>query len=576
MSFADTGLSEDVLKAVADSGYDTPTPIQEKAIPTVLMGRDILGCAQTGTGKTASFTLPMIDILAHGRAKMRMPRSLILEPTRELATQVAENFDKYGKYSKLNKALLIGGTDMKAQIKILDSGADVLIATPGRLLDMFERGHLIMRDVKILVIDEADRMLDMGFIPDIEKIVAMLPPLRQTLFFSATMAPEIKRLADKFLQNPKEISVSAPASTAATVTQGLAIVRPGGEHRGLDGKKKLKRDVLREMIDHEAVSDAIVFCNRKMDVASVYKSLSKRGYKVGQLHGDMSQPARTEMLAGFKNKDFNILVCSDVAARGLDIPNLSHVFNFDIPINAEDYVHRIGRTGRAGKEGHAYSIALPEDGKYVSAIEKLIGKEIPRLEMDGFAKAELSEGDDRGGRGGRGGRSGGRGGERGGRSRDRGSRDRKPAPVQTTPVQTTPVQTAPESTPAVADEQPAEAKTSSAPAPQPEATSKRKERGARDGGRGRGRDGQNRARQDRGRERTAVREIHNEICDGHMPAFLMRAPDAPASKGEKPTSKDEKKAAPKKAAPKKRAPRKKAAPKADTPAQTETSNSSED
>jgi len=596
MSFADTGLSEHVLKAVTDSGYDTPTPIQEKAIPTVLMGRDILGCAQTGTGKTASFTLPMIDILSHGRAKMRMPRSLILEPTRELATQVAENFDKYGKYSKLNKALLIGGTDMKAQIKILDAGADVLIATPGRLLDMFERGHLIMRDVKILVIDEADRMLDMGFIPDIEKIVAMLPPLRQTLFFSATMAPEIKRLADKFLQNPKEISVSAPASAAATVTQGLAIVRPTSEHRGMDGKKKLKRDVLREMIDHEAVSDAIVFCNRKTDVAAVYKSLSKRGYSVGQLHGDMSQPARTEMLAGFKNKDFNILVCSDVAARGLDVPNLSHVFNYDIPINAEDYVHRIGRTGRAGKEGHAYSIALPEDGKFVAAIERLVGKEIPRLSMDGFAAAELSEDD---GRGGRGGRSGGRGSERGGERGGRGGRDRKPAPnkdagspasvqasapaqaaSEAAPVQAVPVQQAqqPAAQPA---EQPTEqaAKVDDKPAeaPQREARPERKERGGR--GRG-GRNGQDRNGQDRGgrerggrdrggRDRSPVREIHNEICDGHMPAFLMRAPDTLVSKDEAPAAKDEKKAEPKKAAPKKRAPRKKAAPKTDAPSASE-------
>jgi len=592
MSFADTGLSEHVLKAVTDSGYDTPTPIQEKAIPTVLMGRDILGCAQTGTGKTASFTLPMIDILSHGRAKMRMPRSLILEPTRELATQVAENFDKYGKYSKLNKALLIGGTDMKAQIKILDAGADVLIATPGRLLDMFERGHLIMRDVKILVIDEADRMLDMGFIPDIEKIVAMLPPLRQTLFFSATMAPEIKRLADKFLQNPKEISVSAPASAAATVTQGLAIVRPTSEHRGMDGKKKLKRDVLREMIDHEAVSDAIVFCNRKTDVAAVYKSLSKRGYSVGQLHGDMSQPARTEMLAGFKNKDFNILVCSDVAARGLDVPNLSHVFNYDIPINAEDYVHRIGRTGRAGKEGHAYSIALPEDGKFVAAIERLVGKEIPRLSMDGFAAAELSEDD---GRGGRGGRSGGRGSERGGERGGRGGRDRKPAPNKDAgspaSVQASaPAQAASEAAPVQAvpvqqDQQPAEQPTEQAAkvddkpaeAPQREARPERKERGGR--GRG-GRNGQDRNGQDRGgrerggrdrggRDRSPVREIHNEICDGHMPAFLMRAPDTLVSKDEAPAAKDEKKAEPKKAAPKKRAPRKKAAPKTDAPSASE-------
>jgi len=569
MSFADTGLSEDVLRAVADSGYDTPTPIQVKAIPTVLMGRDILGCAQTGTGKTASFTLPMIDILAHGRAKMRMPRSLILEPTRELATQVAENFDKYGKYHKLNKALLIGGTDMKAQTKILDGGADVLIATPGRLLDMFERGHLIMRDVKILVIDEADRMLDMGFIPDIERIVSMLPPLRQTLFFSATMAPAIKRLADKFLMNPKEISVSAPASTAETVTLGLVIVRPTSLHRGQDGKKKLKREVLRDLISHEDVKDAIIFCNRKVDVATVYKSLSKRGYQVGQLHGDMSQPSRTETLARFKNKDFNLLVCSDVAARGLDIPNLSHVFNFDIPINAEDYVHRIGRTGRAGKEGHAYSIALPEDGKYISAIEKLIGKEIPRLKMTNFETAQLGDGDDRGQERTRTRSREENRGENRGRDRSR-NRDRTPRPAQNHPPATAPaaaqepaIQTPVQSPSAAADTPPTEVTTAS-PAPQPRAERRprsernaprndRSERSERASGRGR----------NRGSHDTS-RDIHNEICDGHMPAFLTSPAAIPIDKAP-PGKAGEKKAEQKKAPPKKRAPRKKPVVKTDPP-----------
>ncbi len=541
MSFDDTGLSEDVLRAVTDSGYTTPTPIQEKAIPTVLMGRDILGCAQTGTGKTASFTLPMIDILAHGRAKMRMPRSLILEPTRELATQVAENFDKYGKYHKLSKALLIGGTDMKKQATVLDGGADVLIATPGRLLDMFERGHLLMRDVKILVIDEADRMLDMGFIPDIEKIVSMLPFNRQTLFFSATMAPEIKKLADKFLMNPKEISVAPPASTAETVTQGLAIVQPGGHYRGLDGKKKLKREVLRKLIDHEDVRDAIVFCNRKSDVAVVYKSLSVHGYKAGQLHGDMSQPARTEMLAQFKAKDFNILVCSDVAARGLDIPNLSHVFNYDIPINAEDYVHRIGRTGRAGNEGHAYSIALPEDGKYVTAIEALIGKEIPRLALEDFEAGELSEDDGRGSRGGRGGR-----GDRG-RGRDRGGRERKPRDKGTSQGTGKDIDRPAEQKAEAAEERPErQERPERKERPGREAKRGERKRGGRDKSRGKGRG-----------DKREVREIHNEICDGHMPAFLVNPPagNAPA--------KDEKK----KAAPKKKRPaRKKAAPKTDAAA----------
>ena len=554
MSFADTGLSEDVLRAVTDSGYDTPTPIQEKAIPTVLMGRDILGCAQTGTGKTASFTLPMIDILAHGRAKMRMPRSLILEPTRELATQVAENFDKYGKYHKLNKALLIGGTDMKAQSKVLDAGADVLIATPGRLLDMFERGHLLMRDVKILVIDEADRMLDMGFIPDIEKIVSMLPPLRQTLFFSATMAPEIKKLADKFLMNPKEITVAAPATTADTVTQGLAIVKPGPMHRGMDGKKKLKRDALRAMIAHEDVQDAIVFCNRKADVNIVYKSLSKHGYKAGQLHGDMSQPARTEMLQQFKAKEFNILVCSDVAARGLDIPNLSHVFNYDVPINAEDYVHRIGRTGRAGNKGHAYSIALPEDGKFVKQIEELTSNEIPRIDIEGFDGGELSEKDERGGRGrGRGrGDRGDRGERKEGRGRGRGrgrdKRDDKPAEDKSAEAPAAATAETKTEAPEAKSEQPVEKKER---APR---KSNDKRDNKREGSRDRSRGGA-RGRHKKSTERR-IREIHNEICDGHMPAFLMNPPDVAEEKSEK-------KKAPAKRRPRRKSSAKKAAAKAE-------------
>jgi superfamily II DNA/RNA helicase len=378
MNFSELGLGDGVLKAVADAGYSTPTPIQEKAIPIVLMGRDILGCAQTGTGKTASFTLPMIDILASGRAKARMPRSLILEPTRELAAQVADNFDTYGKYHKLSKALLIGGSSMNDQLKVIDRGPDVLIATPGRLLDLFERGRLLMTDIKTLVIDEADRMLDMGFIPEVEKIVSLISPMRQTLFFSATLAPEIKRLADKFLMNPKEITVAPPATSAETITQGLVMVshddgkRPGG------GQKE-KRIALREMIARENVKDALIFCNRKRDIATLHKSMTKHGFSVGQLHGDMSQPARMEMLTRFKNSEFTFMICSDVAARGLDIPALSHVFNFDVPSHAEDYVHRIGRTGRAGIEGHAYTIAVPEDRQYIEAITKLIGRKIPPI-----------------------------------------------------------------------------------------------------------------------------------------------------------------------------------------------------
>lgn len=378
MKFSDLGLSEELLRAVSEAGYETPTPIQESAIPVVLMGRDVLGCAQTGTGKTASFTLPMLDILASGRAKARMPRSLILEPTRELAAQVADNFETYGKYQKLSKALLIGGSSMEEQLKVLNRGVDVLIATPGRLLDVFDRGHLLLTDVKVLVIDEADRMLDMGFIPDVEKIVSLLSPMRTTLLFSATMPKEIRRLADKFLSNPKEISVSAPSSTSDTITQGLIDVRAASRQPG--AAQKAKRDKLRSLIAEQTdLENALVFCNRKRDVDVVYRSLEKHGLNTARLHGDMVQSVRMDTLDKFKNGKVSILVCSDVAARGLDIPSVGHVFNFDVPTHAEDYVHRIGRTGRAGRSGKAFTLATKEDAKYIRGIEQLIGKPIPPL-----------------------------------------------------------------------------------------------------------------------------------------------------------------------------------------------------
>jgi len=381
MNFFDLGLSEEVLRALTEVGYEKPTPIQESAIPYVMMGRDILGCAQTGTGKTASFTLPMIDILASGQAKSRMPRSLILEPTRELAAQVADNFEVYGKYHKLSKALLIGGSSMAEQLKVLDRGADVLIATPGRLLDVFERGHLLMNDVKILVIDEADRMLDMGFIPDVERIVGLLSPMRTTLFFSATMPKEIKRLADKFLMNPKEITVSPAASTASTIIQWLVKVDASNDKRQGAGAK-IKREILRSLMKSEKPKNALVFCNRKRDVDIVWKSLNSHGFEADRLHGDMNQSVRMETLANFKSGEKNLLVCSDVAARGLDVPEMSHVFNFDVPSHPEDYVHRIGRTGRAGRKGHTFMMALPEDRKNLQAIIKIIGKEIPLFDVD--------------------------------------------------------------------------------------------------------------------------------------------------------------------------------------------------
>ncbi len=384
VTFEDLGLSEPILRAVTEKGYLIPTPIQRMAIPTVLMGRDVLGCAQTGTGKTAGFTLPMLDILSGSRARARMPRSLILEPTRELALQVAENFVEYGKYLKLTHALVIGGESMSDQKDLLMRGVDVLIATPGRLIDMFERGGILLTDTRVLVIDEADRMLDMGFIPDVERIVSLLPANRQTLFFSATMAPEIKRLADAFLQNPKEITVSKPASVATTITEAMALAAE------ID-----KREALRRLIRSEDVQNALIFCNRKRDVDILYKSLTRHGFSVGALHGDMAQPVRFATLEKFKANEIRLLCCSDVAARGLDIGGLSHVFNFDVPTHAEDYVHRIGRTGRAGREGRAFTLASPDDRLMVEAIQKLTGHAIPQIHIDGLDTVEWAEGDGR-------------------------------------------------------------------------------------------------------------------------------------------------------------------------------------
>ena len=408
MNFSELGLSEDVLRAVADAGYTEPTAIQEQAIPWVLAGRDVLGLARTGTGKTAGFTLPMIDILAAGRAKARMPRSLILEPTRELAMQVAENFRIYGKHHKLNAALLIGGESVAEQQKKLQRGVDVLIATPGRLIDLFERGSILMSDVRILVIDESDRMLDMGFIPDIERIVKLLPPIRQTLFFSATFPPEIRRLADVFLINPKEVSVAPPASTSETVDDFVVNVSP-----------RDKQKALMALLRSEDVRNALIFCNRKRDVDTLFRSLKKHGFNTAALHGDMHQGVRTRTLDEFREGKISLLVCSDVAARGLDIADLSHVFNYDVPMHAEDYVHRIGRTARAGQRGRAFTLATGEDRRYLSSIHSLIGREITRLEIDGIRAAESDDAEEAppaGARGRqRGGRAEGRGRRRGGR-----------------------------------------------------------------------------------------------------------------------------------------------------------------
>ncbi len=376
--FSDLNLDEKVLKAVAETGYETPTPIQAEAIPHALMGKDVLGIAQTGTGKTASFTLPMITILAKGRARARMPRSLILCPTRELAAQVAENFENYGKYHKLSMALLIGGVSFKDQDKLIDRGVDVLIATPGRLLDHHERGKLMLTGVQVMVVDEADRMLDMGFIPDLERIFKLTPFTRQTLFFSATMAPEITRITEEFLHNPVRVEVARAATTSENITQVVCEHTPSRKDRAA----KEKRDLLRALIvaEGEALKNAIIFCNRKVDVDIVAKSLKKHGLDANPIHGDLDQSTRMRILNDFREGTLKFLVASDVAARGLDIPAVSHVFNFDVPIHAEDYVHRIGRTGRAGLLGKAITLCLPVNKKHLDAIEELVENKIDRME----------------------------------------------------------------------------------------------------------------------------------------------------------------------------------------------------
>ena len=372
MNFADLGLSDELLQAVEAAGYSEPTPIQAQAIPSVLMMRDLIGIAQTGTGKTAGFVLPMIDILAHGRRRALMPRSLILEPTRELAAQVAENFEKYGKNHDLKMALLIGGVQMGDQVKALTEGVDVLIATPGRLMDLFERGKILLTGCNLLVIDEADRMLDMGFIPDIETICSKLPANRQTLLFSATMPPPIKKLADKFLSNPKSIEVARPASANINIVQ----------HKVLVTARK-KREVLRHLLKTDNVTTAIIFANRKTTVRELAKSLKSYGFNAGEIHGDMDQPARNAELQHFKDGHINILVASDVAARGLDVKGVSHVFNFDTPWHPDDYVHRIGRTGRGGATGRAFTLVAEEDAEAIGNVEKLTGMTIPVFALDG-------------------------------------------------------------------------------------------------------------------------------------------------------------------------------------------------
>ena len=436
--FSKLGLSPTTLQAVADTGYTTATPIQEQAIPVALAGRDVLGIAQTGTGKTAAFTLPMVERLATGRARARMPRALVLAPTRELADQVAESFAKYAKGTKLNWVLLIGGVSMGDQVAALNKGVDVLIATPGRLLDLFDRGKMLLTGVELMVVDEADRMLDMGFIPDIERIFKLTPPRRQTLFFSATMPPEITRLTQQFLKDPTRIEVARPATTADTITQHVT--------RLPTSDPKAKRTALRALIERGDVQNGIVFCNRKSEVDIVAKSLKTHGFDAAPIHGDLDQSLRMKTLNDFRSGELKLLVASDVAARGLDIPAVSHVFNYDVPHHADDYVHRIGRTGRAGRLGEAFMIVTPADDKSLDKVLKLIKKEPVELPLDDIDFASIKDrprDDSRSSRG--------RGrGERSERSRSRKSLEA--APVEAVEVSEIPA--APETSTPQADEAP--------------------------------------------------------------------------------------------------------------------------
>jgi len=500
--FTDLGLSPGVLQAVTESGYDTPTAIQEQAIPVAMTGLDVLGIAQTGTGKTAAFTLPMIEKLAAGRSRARMPRAIVLEPTRELADQVSEAFEKYAKYHKLNWVLLIGGVSMGDQVAKLDKGVDVLIATPGRLLDLFERSKVMLNGVQMMVVDEADRMLDMGFIPDIERIFKLTPPTRQTLFFSATMPPEITRLTEQFLRNPVRIEVSRPASTNESITQYVLRV-PHKDPRA-------KRIALRALLKTLDIKNGIVFCNRKAEVDIVAKSLVKYGFDAAPIHGDLDQSLRTKTLDSFRKGDLTLLVASDVAARGLDIPDVGHVFNFDVPHHADDYVHRVGRTGRAGRSGEAYLLLSAADEKNYDKVVKLIKKDPAVLELD-IDYSDLSENPGDSGRertrSSPRGRSGGRGEERGsresgrGRGRDRaGESPEKPAPRARDDGKKPPKDDG-ISTPAAAE--PAAA----APVPQPVAKSVRNDRNA-----------------PKSEEKSNRKRDAEGAFGDHMPAFMARGP----------------------------------------------------
>ena len=505
--FSDLGLSATTLQAVADTGYTTATPIQAQAIPVALTGLDVLGIAQTGTGKTAAFTLPMIDRLKSGRPRARMPRALVIEPTRELADQVAESFRKYAKGTKLNWALLIGGVSMGDQVSALDKGVDVLIATPGRLLDLFERGKILLTGVEMMVVDEADRMLDMGFIPDLERIFKLTPPRKQTLFFSATMPPEITRLTTQFLKNPTRIEASRPAQTAETIAQHLVRI-PSSD-------PKAKRTALRALVERADVRNGIVFCNRKSEVDVVAKSLKKHGFDAAPIHGDLDQSLRTKTLDSFRKGTLKLLVASDVAARGLDIPDVSHVFNYDVPHHADDYVHRIGRTGRAGRKGDTYMIVTPADDRGLDKVLKLIKMAPDEVTLDidwtgvGSSRAAPA------GRGRSGGKSEGR--------PARGRAGRSDEPRAEAPAPEAKAEEAPKPERSRRQEKPerAEAEPRAEHESRPERAPRRDREPRRD----------DRARNDRDRPRREDREDRGERTVGFgsdLPAFLRQAPKVKA------------------------------------------------
>ena len=377
MQFSDLSLAEPILKALAEEGYTTPTPIQQQAIPYLLERRDLLGCAQTGTGKTAAFAIPILQLLHDDRAKTtggpRRIKTLVMTPTRELAIQIDESFAAYGRHLGLRHAVIFGGVSQHAQVNTLKAGIDILTATPGRLLDLMNQGFISLRDIQFFVLDEADRMLDMGVIHDVKKVIAKLPAQRQSLFFSATMPPDVAKLADTILNKPAKVEVTPVSSTADTIDQALYFV-------GKDDKRKL----LAHILDDASVKSALVFARTKHGADKVVKDLVRSGFKAEAIHGNKSQNARQRALTNFKSGETRVLVATDIAARGIDVDELSHVINYELPNIPETYVHRIGRTGRAGHDGIALSFCDAEETEYLRDIHKLIGKRVPVIENHPF------------------------------------------------------------------------------------------------------------------------------------------------------------------------------------------------